>query len=122
MFCTARYDPYAKEFSREYYDTDQMHTIRKDAIKSAANARRFGLILGTLGRQGNPKVLDVCFRMPEEGQIKPLIPVLDHHGMCECWETRGVAVNVSKTRGVAVNVSRAVRSCLLMLETERHRS
>jgi 2-(3-amino-3-carboxypropyl)histidine synthase len=55
-----RYDPYAKEFSREYYDTDQMHTIRKEAIRSAANARRFGLILGTLGRQGNPKVLNVC--------------------------------------------------------------
>jgi 2-(3-amino-3-carboxypropyl)histidine synthase len=52
-----RYDPYAKQLTREYYDTGQMHTVRRDAIDKARGAKRFGVILGTLGRQGNPFVL-----------------------------------------------------------------
>lgn len=52
-----RYDPYSKIFSREYYDIDAMFKARKDAISRASKARKFGLILSTLGRQGSPKVL-----------------------------------------------------------------
>lgn len=52
-----RYDPYSKIFSREYYDIDAMFKARKEAINTALNARRYGLILSTLGRQGSPKVL-----------------------------------------------------------------
>ena len=55
----SRYDPYSKQFTREYYDTELMHTNRQRAIQTASAARRFGLILGTLGRQGSPKVLEV---------------------------------------------------------------
>lgn len=54
-----RYDPYSKVFSREYYDTEQVHKLRKSAIASASKAQKFGLILGTLGRQGNTKVMEV---------------------------------------------------------------
>ncbi|EFA84394.1 diphthamide biosynthesis protein 1 [Heterostelium album PN500] len=53
-----RYDPYSKVFSIEGYDFDQMHAIRKDAIQVARKADRFGIILGTLGRQGSPKILE----------------------------------------------------------------
>jgi 2-(3-amino-3-carboxypropyl)histidine synthase len=53
-----RYDPYSKVFSVESYDTDRMHVVRKGAIATAATAKRFGLILGTLGRQGNLSVLE----------------------------------------------------------------
>ena len=53
-----RYDPYSKRFSLEGYNHDEMHKRRKAAIESARHARRFGLILGTLGRQGSPAVLD----------------------------------------------------------------
>ncbi|KAJ1645498.1 Diphthamide biosynthesis protein 1, partial [Coemansia asiatica] len=35
-----------------------MHSLRQNAIASAKTATKFGLILGTLGRQGNPKVLE----------------------------------------------------------------
>ena len=54
-----RYDPYSKIFSREYYDIDAMFKARRDAINAASKARKFGLILSTLGRQGSPKVLEV---------------------------------------------------------------
>lgn len=49
-----RYDPYSRKFTREYYDHDQMHKVRRDAINIAKNAKTIGLILGALGRQGNP--------------------------------------------------------------------
>lgn len=58
----SRYDPYSKVFSREYYDNDAMQKIRHDAIMTATKAQTFGLILGTLGRQGSPKVLEVWHR------------------------------------------------------------
>ncbi|XP_061637597.1 2-(3-amino-3-carboxypropyl)histidine synthase subunit 1 isoform X2 [Phyllopteryx taeniolatus] len=53
-----RYDPYSKVFSREYYDHVAMRALRLEAIDKARSAQRWGLILGTLGRQGNPKVLE----------------------------------------------------------------
>ncbi|XP_031561896.1 2-(3-amino-3-carboxypropyl)histidine synthase subunit 1-like [Actinia tenebrosa] len=52
-----RYDPYEKVFSKEYYDIDAMHQARRNAIQKAVSAKKYGLILGTLGRQGNPKVM-----------------------------------------------------------------
>ncbi|CAG8528035.1 12957_t:CDS:10 [Ambispora leptoticha] len=52
-----RYDPYSKKFTRERYDHLEMHSLRKHAINVARKAKKFGLILGTLGRQGSPKVM-----------------------------------------------------------------
>lgn len=53
-----RYDPYSRKFTREYYDQKQMVAVRTDAISTARNATKIGLILGALGRQGNPQTLD----------------------------------------------------------------
>nr|MBE5724785.1 putative diphthamide biosynthesis protein 1 [Cucujiformia] len=53
-----RYDPYEKEFTKEYYDYDEMNSIRKTFVDSSAAGGKFGVIMGTLGRQGNPKVVD----------------------------------------------------------------
>ncbi|XP_027136512.1 2-(3-amino-3-carboxypropyl)histidine synthase subunit 1 isoform X1 [Larimichthys crocea] len=53
-----RYDPYSKVFTREYYDHEAMRALRLQAIDKARSAQRWGLILGTLGRQGSPKVLE----------------------------------------------------------------
>lgn len=36
-----------------------MHTIRQQEINKAANGQVWGLVLGSLGRQGSPKVLQV---------------------------------------------------------------
>lgn len=65
-----RYDPYSKKFTRERYDHEEMQTVRNQAIQTAkrsVDAYRspgmiedrsndtplWGVILGTLGRQGN---------------------------------------------------------------------
>lgn len=53
-----RYDPYSKRFSLEGYNHEGMHARRLKAVEFARSAKTFGLILGTLGRQGSPSVLD----------------------------------------------------------------
>ncbi|XP_048468708.1 2-(3-amino-3-carboxypropyl)histidine synthase subunit 1 [Rhincodon typus] len=53
-----RYDPYSKVLTHEFYDHEAMQAIRKDAIATAAKATMWGLILGTLGRQGSPKIME----------------------------------------------------------------
>ncbi|CCE79766.1 Piso0_001854 [Millerozyma farinosa CBS 7064] len=52
-----RYDPYSRKFTREYYDQQQLIDVREDAVRAASSAKRIGLILGALGRQGNPVTL-----------------------------------------------------------------
>ncbi|KAK9882679.1 hypothetical protein WA026_022730 [Henosepilachna vigintioctopunctata] len=53
-----RYDPYDKEFTKEYYDYNEMNLIRKAFVDESVTGSKFGVIMGTLGRQGNPKVVD----------------------------------------------------------------
>ncbi|KAF9363304.1 Diphthamide biosynthesis protein 1 [Mortierella sp. NVP85] len=60
-----RYDPYDKQFTRERYDHADMHSLRKHAIETAKKAKRFGLILGTLGRQGSVSILET--KLKERG-------------------------------------------------------
>lgn len=52
-----RYDPYEKKFTEEFYDYKNMMRIRADNVSVAKLANKFGLILGTLGHQGSPKVM-----------------------------------------------------------------
>ena len=51
------YDPYSRKLTRETYEHDEMHDLRRDAINSAKKAKSWGLILGSLGRQGNPHTM-----------------------------------------------------------------
>ena len=53
-----RYDPYSKVLTAEGYDIDRMKSVRLDAITRAKGATTFGLVLGTLGRQGNPPIFE----------------------------------------------------------------
>jgi 2-(3-amino-3-carboxypropyl)histidine synthase len=67
-----RYDPYSKTLSIEEYDHEAMHAIRRAAIgqvtvpkgvvsastgATATTRKTFGIIMGTLGRQGNPAIV-----------------------------------------------------------------
>ena len=70
-----RYDPYSKVLSREYYDHELMRKNRQNAIETAKQTDTWGLILGTLGRQGNPNVLE-HIKMKAESMGKKVITVL----------------------------------------------
>ncbi|KAH7367187.1 diphthamide biosynthesis protein [Plectosphaerella cucumerina] len=63
-----RYDPYSRKLTRETYGHDEMQSLRRDAIKTAKKARKWGLILGSLGRQGNPHTMaTIEARLTERG-------------------------------------------------------
>ena len=57
-----RYCPYSKVLTEESYDHDKMKSMRLGAIQKAASAKVFGILLGTLGRQGNPAI---CRKLQE---------------------------------------------------------
>lgn len=65
-----RYDPYSRTLTREYYDQEQMVQVRASAIQNASSAKKIGLILGALGRQGNPRTLDNLESAMQEKGIK----------------------------------------------------
>ncbi|KAL8869797.1 MAG: hypothetical protein Q9174_004001 [Haloplaca sp. 1 TL-2023] len=63
-----RYDPYSRKLTRETYDHDDMHDMRRKAIQQAKKGQRWGLILGSLGRQGNPHTMNLIeSRLNERG-------------------------------------------------------
>jgi len=64
-----RYDPYSKEFTVESYDTAKMHCVRQAAIAQAAQAKTVGIIMGTLGRQGSPRILEHLQQLLRERDI-----------------------------------------------------
>ncbi|KJZ80441.1 Diphthamide biosynthesis protein 1 [Hirsutella minnesotensis 3608] len=64
-----RYDPYSRKLTRESYEHDEMRSLRMSAIRTARGARRWGLILGSLGRQGNPHTMALIERRLEERGI-----------------------------------------------------
>lgn len=53
-----QYDVNSKRFTREHYQHDTMMATRHAAVERARSARRVGLVLGTLGRQGSVKIFD----------------------------------------------------------------
>lgn len=56
--CKCRYDPYGRVLVIEQYDQEGMRAVRRRAVVAARSAKSFGLVLGTLGRQGNPRILE----------------------------------------------------------------
>ncbi|KAK4276345.1 hypothetical protein QN277_019303 [Acacia crassicarpa] len=55
---TFRYDPYLGKLFLEEYDHIGMKETRKSSIAKSRAAQNWGVVLGTLGRQGNPKILE----------------------------------------------------------------
>ena len=52
-----RYDPYSRRLTHETYDHSTLLSDRSKALTQARAAKQWGLILGSLGRQGNPHTL-----------------------------------------------------------------
>lgn len=81
-----RYDPYTKRLQRELYDHTSMRRLRQSAIRDATatldrgdapSQPAWGLVLGTLGRQGSTKVLDYLgTSLRERDPHVPQVPIL----------------------------------------------
>ncbi|XP_044487741.1 2-(3-amino-3-carboxypropyl)histidine synthase subunit 1 [Mangifera indica] len=63
-----RYDPYMGKLFLEEYDHKGMRETRKRAIEKAKEVTSWGIVLGTLGRQGNPRIMErLQEKMNEKG-------------------------------------------------------
>ncbi|KAJ7937285.1 putative diphthamide synthesis protein-domain-containing protein [Mycena leptocephala] len=85
-----RYDPYSKKLTRERYDHREMHAVRDDAVQTArksiaafthtgatSEVPLWGVILGTLGRQGSFKQLQAITNQLEASNTPiPYIQIL----------------------------------------------
>jgi len=65
-----KYNPYDKKITKEVYQHDAMKSLRKSAIDSTRGTRKWGIILGTLGRQGNPKIFQRLTKMMKQRGIE----------------------------------------------------
>jgi 2-(3-amino-3-carboxypropyl)histidine synthase len=70
-----RYDPYSRTLTRETYNHEEMLSLRRDAISSAKSATKWGIILGSLGRQGNPHTMTLIESYLNERGI-PFVNIL----------------------------------------------
>ena len=70
-----RYDPYSRKLTHETYDHQEMQGLRRDAITQAKKAKKWGLILGSLGRQGNPHTMALIEKSLNDRGI-PFINIL----------------------------------------------
>uniref|UniRef100_A0A5S6QN41 2-(3-amino-3-carboxypropyl)histidine synthase subunit 1 n=1 Tax=Trichuris muris TaxID=70415 RepID=A0A5S6QN41_TRIMR len=61
-----KYDPYSRKCTTENYNHEVMQRTRRSAIDQAKHCRMFGIILGTLGRQGNCAIVELLKRKLEE--------------------------------------------------------
>lgn len=98
-----RYDPYSKKLTRERYDHNEMRRIRDQAVQSARESlasllpsldsteadptvelsgpvhhpQLWGIILGTLGRQGSFKQLQAIINQLSTSRVSiPYVPIL----------------------------------------------
>jgi 2-(3-amino-3-carboxypropyl)histidine synthase len=64
-----QYNPYSKTMTIETYDTDRMRSVREGAIQTARDGKCWGVILGTLGRQGSETILNnICRKLQAHGK------------------------------------------------------
>mmetsp|Transcript_22097 Transcript_22097/g.35699 ORF Transcript_22097/g.35699 Transcript_22097/m.35699 type:complete len:443 (-) Transcript_22097:104-1432(-) len=71
-----KYDPYSRKITLEKYDHSRMHQLRQKAIKEASKARVFGVVMGTLGRQGNTNIVNRIKKNIEEAGKEAVIVLL----------------------------------------------
>ena len=75
------YDPYTKRLQRELYNHSEMRRLRREAIGEAQETLKtpesgWGLVLGTLGRQGSTRVLDYLGESLSARACNPGVPIL----------------------------------------------
>lgn len=71
-----KYDPYSRKFTIEEYDFKELDEIRREAVDQARGGKKVGLILGSLGRQGNPVTLNMLYQKLRESNKEVFTVVL----------------------------------------------
>lgn len=75
-FLFYRYNPFDKIITEEKYDYKLFYDIRKNEIKKCVNCKSIGIILSTLGRQGNVNILTNIINIMKKKNISFFILLL----------------------------------------------
>ena len=60
----------------EQYDQRGMRDVRRAAIVKAMDAKKWGLVLGTLGRQGNPATMNLLQKLLQDRGLQHSVVLL----------------------------------------------
>ncbi|KAI4291528.1 2-(3-amino-3-carboxypropyl)histidine synthase [Pancytospora philotis] len=87
-----KYCPFTRKMSREFYKQAEMVQTRRAEIARAFAGRTFGVILGSLGRQGNRKIMaNVIRRLEKNYQVYRIVvdeineQILDQFGFVDAF-------------------------------------
>ena len=78
-----RYDPFTQIITHEIYEMDKMKKLREFAMRKAKLSKTWGIIQGTLGRQGNPVVVDELRKKCSESGITTKLFMMSEINMAE---------------------------------------
>lgn len=76
-----KYDPYTKICTKEEYDHGAMKQDRLQSIGKAQAAKHFGVILGAIGRQGNPAIVSDIVKHLQSRNLNYTLVVMDEEIM-----------------------------------------
>ncbi|ODN04782.1 Diphthamide biosynthesis protein 1 [Orchesella cincta] len=73
-----RYDPYNTTLTYEEFNHSELNTKRQRAICSlqSSEAKTVGVVLGTLGRQGNPIPMEHVYDKLVSKQLNPFVVLM----------------------------------------------
>lgn len=95
------YDPYDNKLTKEHYDHKEMQSIRLEAIERSKSCLGgvWGLILGTLGRQGSVKVLsELSKRLLDRPHVTILLSEIFPAKLAQLSDVIGAFVQVACPR------------------------
>jgi 2-(3-amino-3-carboxypropyl)histidine synthase len=72
-----KYDPYTQVCSRETLDFGALRQSRLESMERAKNASQWGVLVGAIGRQGNPAIADGIVRVLRQRDIPHVVVVMD---------------------------------------------
>ncbi len=118
-----RYDPYGRVLTEEKYDHVGMRAARRAAVELSRSASHWGLVLGTLGRQGNTRLLshlqDALSRHGISHTVVRFAPILPKGG-AEGWDGVRAVARKSGEKNCQINMWKALRGVEPRHPVSRH--
>ena len=116
-----QYNPYNKVMTQEFYETPKMMENRQAAIAKAQDQKKWGIILGTLGRQGNVKILERLKKAMEDSGKTYFVLLLSEifPSKLALFEEVGAWVQIACPR-LSIDWGRAFQKAPLLNPYEAH--
>jgi 2-(3-amino-3-carboxypropyl)histidine synthase len=72
-----KYDPYTHICTREELDFGALRAVRLESMQRAMESRHWGVLIGAIGRQGNPAIAEGVVRILKDVDVPYTVVVMD---------------------------------------------